>query len=56
MAKVLKTVTAVIGTVDGKLKHFGKETLIVGAEIYFVLDGVPATVQVFIKVQTLLIT
>jgi len=49
MAKVLKTVTAVIGTVDGKLKHFGKETVAKGEEIYFVLDGMPATIQVFIQ-------
>jgi len=49
MAKVLKTASAVMGQVDGKQKFFGKETVAKGAEIYFVLDGVPATVQVFIQ-------
>lgn len=49
MAKVLKVATAIIGSVDGKQKLFGKETLTPGDEIFFILDGVPATVQVFIQ-------
>ena len=48
MAKVLKVGAPAFGA-DGRQKFFGKETLAVGDEIFFVIDGMPATVQVFIQ-------